>query len=47
MKKTWTTSLMIILLGSIVIAQSQLENAGFEEWDDVLVSETDTIREPV
>lgn len=31
----------------IVRAQDQLENAGFESWDDIAISATDTIREPV
>lgn len=31
----------------MAIAQNQLENPGFEQWEDILASETDTIREPV
>ena len=31
----------------IVQAQNQLENAGFETWDEIGISATDTIREPV
>jgi hypothetical protein len=31
----------------IVQAQSQIENAGFETWDEIAISANDTIREPV
>jgi hypothetical protein len=31
----------------LVTAQSQVENSGFEQWDDILIGEGDTIREPV
>jgi len=37
---------MVIYCGTI-IAQDQLENPGFEEWENIGVSATDTIREPV
>ncbi len=44
---------IVFLLGLMVLyciavtAQDQLENPGFEEWEDILASPTDTIREPV
>ena len=47
MKKFGTTLLIVILLTGIASAQYQLENSGFEQWDDILVSDEDTIREPV
>ena len=40
----WITATLLLNLSR---AQVQLENAGFEEWDDVLIGATDTIREPV
>ncbi|MFO7670388.1 MAG: PCMD domain-containing protein [Bacteroidales bacterium] len=47
MKRIQTFWLFAILLCSIASAQTQLENAGFELWEDILVSDPDTIREPV
>lgn len=47
MKRIQALVLFVFLLGLAASAQSQLENAGFEQWEDILVSETDTIREPV
>jgi len=47
MKKIYTTSLIVLLLAGMATAQSQLENAGFEQWEDIGVSNQDTIREPV
>jgi hypothetical protein len=47
MKKILVTFLAILLLTGISSAQSQLENPGFEAWDDVLIGGGDTIREPV
>jgi len=47
MKKIQTTLLTVLLLTGMATAQSQLENSGFEQWDDILISEGDTIREPV
>lgn len=46
MKRILTNLFILLLLSAYVDAQIQLENAGFEQWEDVLVSETDTIREP-
>ena len=46
MKKLWTTSLIVLFISGMATAQNQLENSGFEQWDDVLVSNEDTIREP-
>ena len=37
----------MLFLAGILTAQDQLENSGFEEWEDISASETDTIREPV
>jgi hypothetical protein len=47
MKRILVISIVIVLLADISEAQSQLENPGFEEWDDILIGTTDTIREPV
>lgn len=47
MKKIYTTSLIVLLLAGMATAQSQLENSGFEQWEDIGVSGQDTIREPV
>lgn len=47
MKKILFTFLAVILLTGISSAQIQLENRGFELWDDVLIGGGDTIREPV
>lgn len=47
MKKFHTFFVSVFLLSGITVAQDQLENPGFEQWEDVLVSETDTIREPL
>jgi hypothetical protein len=47
MKKIQVTLLTALFLSGMATAQSQLENSGFEQWDDILISEGDTIREPV
>ena len=47
MKKFQATSLIVLLLTGMATAQSQLENSGFEQWEDILAAEGDTIREPV
>lgn len=47
MKKIQTTLLTILLLTGMATAQMQLENSGFEQWDDIFISDEDTIREPV
>ena len=47
MKRIQALLLFIVLLPLMVTAQNQLENAGFEQWEDILVSDPDTIREPV
>jgi hypothetical protein len=47
MKRILVTFIVIVLLVGISAAQSQLENPGFEEWEDILIGTTDTIREPV
>lgn len=47
MKRTFTFLLLIVSLCIMATAQTQLENASFEEWEDILISETDTIREPI
>ncbi len=47
MKKFGTTALMMVLLSTMAFAQSQLENSGFEQWENILVGSGDTIREPV
>ena len=47
MKKLLVITLAVIMLTGIAAAQSQLENPGFEQWDDILVGGGDTIREPV
>jgi len=39
--------MIVLVLSSITIAQNQLENPGFEQWEDILVCESDTIREPI
>lgn len=46
MKKILVTLLAVLFLAGISDAQSQLENPGFEQWEDVLVGGGDTIREP-
>jgi hypothetical protein len=47
MKRILVTFLAVVILAGISAAQSQLENPGFEAWDDVLIGGGDTIREPV
>jgi hypothetical protein len=47
MKRSQVALLIALLLTGMANAQYQLENSGFENWDDILVSESDTIREPV
>jgi hypothetical protein len=47
MKRIKTFLFIVVLPGAMATAQIQLENPGFEQWEDILVSETDTIREPV
>ena len=47
MKRIQALVLTVVLLSAAASAQDQLENAGFEQWEDILVSETDTIREPI
>jgi len=47
MKRMQSLVLLVVLLSVIASAQDQLENAGFEQWEDILASETDTIREPL
>jgi hypothetical protein len=46
MNKIVLTSMLAFLMSGMVTAQDQLENPGFEEWEDILTSPTDTIREP-
>lgn len=46
MKKIITTLISAILLYGLSMAQYQLENPGFEDWDDILIGSPDTIREP-
>jgi hypothetical protein len=40
----WLTAMFFIVTAR---AQDQLENAGFENWDEIGISASDTIREPV
>ena len=47
MKRIQALVLTVVLLSVVASAQNQFENAGFEQWEDILVSETDTIREPL
>jgi hypothetical protein len=47
MKRILYISIMVFTLAGVSIAQSQLENPGFEEWEDILINITDTTREPV
>lgn len=47
MKRFQTLLIGVVLTCAIANAQYQLENVGFEDWEDILASETDTIREPV
>lgn len=47
MKRIQTLFLFVGMLSTAAIAQTQLENPGFEQWEDILVSAQDTIREPV
>ena len=37
MKRIVLTSVAVILLVGLSSAQSQLENPGFEEWEDILI----------
>lgn len=37
----------MVLCACVTFAQDQLENPGFEHWEDILVSANDTIREPL
>ncbi len=47
MKRILTLLLFVVILSAVTSAQTQLENAGFEQWEDILASATDTIREPL
>lgn len=47
MKRFQLTLLIVLLLAGVSTAQDQLENPGFELWDTIQASETDTIWEPV
>lgn len=47
MKRIQTLFLFAGMLSAMATAQTQLENPGFEQWEDILVSDQDTIREPV
>ena len=47
MKRIKTLLLLVVFPGVMATAQLQLENPGFEQWEDILASVTDTIREPV
>jgi hypothetical protein len=47
MKKYVIVWLAATSIGYMALAQDQLENAGFENWDEIGISATDTIREPV
>lgn len=47
MKRIQATLLIALLLTGLTSAQDQLENPGFEDWEEILVSGSDTIREPV
>ena len=46
MKRVLFTLFATVLAYGLTVAQSQLENPGFEEWDDILIGSPDTIREP-
>jgi len=46
MKRLLFTLISAILLYGLSMAQYQLENPGFEDWDDILIGSPDTIREP-
>ncbi len=47
MKRIQTLLLFVAVLSIVASAQTQLENPGFELWEDILASGSDTIREPV
>ncbi|MDX2431395.1 MAG: T9SS type A sorting domain-containing protein [Bacteroides sp.] len=47
MKRIQTLLLFVVFLSAMASAQTQLENPGFEQWEDLQVSDPDTIREPV
>ena len=47
MKRIQTLLLFVVFLSAMASAQTQLENPGFELWEDILVSDPDTIREPI
>jgi hypothetical protein len=47
MKRIQALFLFTILFTLAAAGQSQIENPGFEQWDDIFVSDVDTIREPV
>jgi hypothetical protein len=47
MKNILMAFVAIVSFLNITRAQNQLENPGFEEWEDVLIGATDTIREPL
>ena len=47
MKRITTLLCLVVLSGAMATAQNQLETPGFEQWENILASETDTIREPV
>lgn len=47
MKKIIPLSVLAMLLSGLIIAQDQLENPGFEQWDNIFAAGNDTIREPV
>ena len=46
MKRIMASMLLFMSLAVMSLAQDQLENPGFEEWDIILATVTDTIREP-
>lgn len=47
MKRIQTFIVFVAMLSAMATAQTQLENPGFEQWEDILVSDPDTIREPI
>ena len=47
MKRIQTLLLFAVLLSAMATAQDQLENVSFEQWEDILTSDVDTIREPL
>ena len=47
MKRIQVTGLIVLLVTGMATAQNQLENSGFEQWEDISAAEGDTIREPV